>query len=178
MKLWETNTSANINEKRPAIYEEINHAVFDWFCLARCSKVPISGPMIQEEAKEIAERLNIDNLKASNGWLEKWKHHYNIVNFTVSGEEGDVDEETVESWSERLREITKIYELKDSWNLDKIGFFWKALLKKSLSVKGERSKGGKKSKQRLTALFIVSVTGEKEEPILLAKVPLQGALKV
>ena len=170
MKLWETNTSANIKrKKRPAMYEEINHAVFDWFCLARCSNVPISGPMIQQEAKEIAERLNIDNFKASNGWLEKWKHHYNIANFTVSGEEGDVNEETVESWSERLREITKPYELEDIWNLDETGFFWKALPEKSLSKKGERCKGDKKSKQRLTALFIVSATGEKEEPIIVGK---------
>ena len=62
-------------KNRPAIYKKLNRAVFDWFYRARCSNVPISSPMIQEEVKEIADRLNIDNLKASNGWLQKWKHH-------------------------------------------------------------------------------------------------------
>ena len=37
----------------------------------------------------------------------KWKNYHNIDNSTVSGEEGDVNEETVNSWAERLRELTR-----------------------------------------------------------------------
>ena len=48
-------------KKKAALFEDINHAVFDRPCLLRCSNVPISGPKIQEEAKQIAERLHIDS---------------------------------------------------------------------------------------------------------------------
>ena len=67
-----------------------------------------------------------------------------------------------------MREITKPYELEDIRNLDEAGSFWSALPKKSMSKKGLLWKGGRKSKQRLTALFIVSATG-KTEPIIVGK---------
>ena len=51
------------------------------------------------------------------------KNYYNIANFTISGEESDVNEETVNSCAERLRELTRGYELKDIWNLDETAFF-------------------------------------------------------
>ena len=70
-QLWKSNSCADMRKKRPAEFEQINKAVFDWFCMARGSNIPISGPMIQEEAKEIANRLQIDDFKASNGWLQK-----------------------------------------------------------------------------------------------------------
>ena len=91
--------------------------------MARGSNIPIIGSMNQEEAKEIANQLQIDDFKASNGWLQKWKNYYNIANFTISGEESDVNEETVNSCAERLRELTRGYELKDIWNLDETAFF-------------------------------------------------------
>ena len=72
MQLWKSNSCPDMRrKKRPAEFEQINKAVSDWFCMARGSNIPISGPMIQEEAKEIANRLQIDDFKASNGWLQK-----------------------------------------------------------------------------------------------------------
>ena len=46
-----------------------------------------------------------EQLKASSGWLEKWKATYGIVNSLVEGESDEVQEPTIESWMERLREI-------------------------------------------------------------------------
>ena len=74
--------------------------------------------MIQEEALLIAERLEIKDFTASNGWLEKFKKQHNICIMTVAGEEGDVRPETVESWSERAREITRGWSKEDIWNMD------------------------------------------------------------
>ena len=54
----------------------------------------------------------------------------------------------------RLPEIVRGYELKDIWNADETGLFWRALPDKSLSVKKGRCKGGKYAKQRL--LLIVN----------------------
>ena len=106
--------------------------------MAREVLIPVSGPMIQEEALQIALKLNVTGFTASNGWLEKWKTRHNVKQFSVAGEDGEVNAETLESWAERLPEIVKGYELKDIWNADETGLFWHALPDKSLSVKKGR----------------------------------------
>ena len=39
--------------------------------MAREAVIPVSDPMIQEEALQIALKLNVTEFTASNGWLEK-----------------------------------------------------------------------------------------------------------
>ena len=115
---YETFHSANNKRSRDGKYQKINEAVhvYQWYCLARDAMVPINGPMIREEATEIAKKLNkpteYDGLKASSGWLECWKSHYGIKQQAVEGESGQVQTETVESWMERLRELCKGYNRK------------------------------------------------------------------
>ena len=75
-----------------------------------------------------------------------------------SGESLDVSKTTVESWMERIKELYKGYDHKDILN---IGCFFKAQLTKGFAQKGKKSKGGKKSKQRITVAFFVSANGEK-----------------
>ena len=36
-------------------------------------KVPLSGAIIKEKAISYAKKLNIEHLKASDGWLRRWK---------------------------------------------------------------------------------------------------------
>ena len=83
--------------------------------------------MIEEEALQIALKLNVTGFTASNGRLEKWKTRHNVKQFTVAGEVGEVNDEKLESWVERLPKIVKGYELKDIWNTDETGLFWRAL---------------------------------------------------
>lgn len=57
-----------------------------WFLKTRSSNVPISGPMIKQKTKEIAKELNIQDFKASEGWLFGWKRRKAIRQLTVTGE--------------------------------------------------------------------------------------------
>ena len=161
-----TNKSA-----RSGKYHEINEVLYTWYNLARESLVPVNGPMLQEEALEISKRLdsaNFEQFKASNGWLEKWKARYGIVNRLVEGESGEVQEQTIESWMERLREICIGYRLQDIWNMDETGCFSRALPDKTFSERGKRCKGGKSSKQRVTVAFFVNAAGGKEsDPVVI-----------
>ena len=54
-------------------FQDINNAVWRWFCMAREALIPVSGPMIQEEALQIALKLNVTGFTASNGWLGSGK---------------------------------------------------------------------------------------------------------
>ena len=89
---YETFRSANNKRSQDGKYQEINKAVYQWYCLARDAMVPINGPMIREEATEIAKKLNkpaeYDGFKASSGWLECWKSRYGIKHRAVEGESG------------------------------------------------------------------------------------------
>ena len=139
--------------------------------MTREALIPVSGPMIQEEALQIALKLNVTGFTASNGWLEKWKTRHNVKQFSVAGEDGEVNAETLESWAERLPEIVKGYELKDIWNADETGlFFW-------IALKKGRCKGGKYAKQRMTVLLIVNALGEKEPPIIVGRILIPRCFK-
>ena len=39
----------------------------------RSQNVPLSASMIQEKGVIFAKELNTENLKASDGWLRRWK---------------------------------------------------------------------------------------------------------
>ena len=84
------------------------------------------------------------------------------------GEGGDVPEESVSPWIERLQELTEGYSLEKMWNMEESGCFFKALPDAGLFKKGKQAKGHKKSKQRFTIAFFVSAAGQKiDEPIVI-----------
>ena len=46
---------------------------FEWFVLQRSQNIPIDGSMLQEKGLSFAEKLEIPEFNASDGWLYKWK---------------------------------------------------------------------------------------------------------
>ena len=170
MSEWNSNESSSTqkrsnNEKFSNVYQ----LLWEWYAQARESNIPISRPLLVEESKLIAESLGEENFKGTNGWLQKWKRMHNITEMSITGEEGDVSAETVESWKERVKEITRGYAPQDMWNEYETGSFWKALPEKSLSERGKHCRGGKKSMQRVTVAFFMNAAGGKESPVLIGK---------
>lgn len=51
--------------------QTIDQLVFEWFTIQRAKQIPISGPILQKKAGQVAENLgySLDDFKASNGWL-------------------------------------------------------------------------------------------------------------
>ena len=76
---YESNaTPASRKRHRHASLEDVDQAMYKWFCLARQRSVPVSGPMIQEEARLVAEKMGHLEFKASKGWLSTFKKRHNI----------------------------------------------------------------------------------------------------
>ena len=62
-------------------YGELDEAVFRWFQVVqnphgRRKPLPVSRSILQARAEVEANRLNITNFKASNGWFDKWRIRY------------------------------------------------------------------------------------------------------
>uniref|UniRef100_A0A1I8BI59 HTH CENPB-type domain-containing protein n=1 Tax=Meloidogyne hapla TaxID=6305 RepID=A0A1I8BI59_MELHA len=63
---------------QPVKNENLDSAIFDWVKTTRERGFPLSGPILKEKAIEFAKQFNIENFKASDGWLEKFKHRHSI----------------------------------------------------------------------------------------------------
>ena len=84
---------------------------------------------------------------------------HSIVQLVVSGESGDVHEDTVEAWMEQLPTLVQEYAPK---NEHETACFFRALPERTLADAKKQCKGGKKAKQRITLAFIVNAAGGKE----------------
>ena len=170
MQAYEDNEPANKKRATVCRFEVVNEFIWTWFCQLRASNVPVSGPMIKEKAISYAKEQGFDDFKASTGWLDKLKIRHNINCAVVCGEGAAVNPETITDWKERLSGITDQYEPKDIFNMDETGIFFRALPEKTLRVRGTDCLGGKKSKERLTAMFCVNMTGEEfEKPLIIGR---------
>ena len=93
-----------------------------------------------------------------------------ITSKKVSGESEKVTKEMTASWEEiTLPTILTRYQLKNIFNADEFGLFYKALPSKSLHFPGKRCSGGKHSKVQLTGMAASNALGEKIPMFVIAK---------
>lgn len=169
MNDWVTENGSRRRKLKTTGNEKINEAVWEWFVAARAKNLPISGPILQSQALEVAKSLNITTFKASSGWLDSFKSRHGIVWNQVCGEAKDVDQSVVSDWKEKLPSLVEGYDPKNIFNGDESGLFFRALPSKTLALKGEKCVGGKVSKERLTVFLCGNMAGEMEKPLVIGK---------
>ena len=144
--------------------------MYKLFVKVREEGLPISGPMLKEKAVKYAEQLGVENFTASNGWFGRWKNRHGIVFKTFYGEAKSCTPDISASWEETtLPTILSNCALRDIFNADEFGLFYKALPDKSLQLKSEKCVGGKHSKVRLTALAAGNAEDEKLPMFVIGK---------
>lgn len=142
----------------------------EWFNIVRAKKIAISGPMIKEKALQLAEKHNLKDFSASNGWIDRFKKRYDIVQKKVCGEKADVNENVVKDWEEKLLSLIEGYSPSNIYNADETGLFYDLQPDKTLCYKNEKCFGGKKSKMRLTVLLAVNADGtDKLKPFVIGR---------
>ena len=168
-----TNTNKGIKRKlKGGTGKHIDEILFEWFTAQPAKHIPISGPLLQEKARQIAEELGLqpDEFKASNGWLEKFRNRHMIGYRQISGESAGVCATTTEEWKHRLTTIINEYSDDDIYNADETGLLFKAIPDRSLVLNKEQCKGGKRSKERYTVLLCSNWSGsDKLKPLVIGK---------
>ena len=109
--------------------DEIEKTLLDWFRKARSKNIPVTGPMPQEKARRIADALSLsqEDFKTSNWWLDRFKNRNGIKAKCISGETGDMNEDTVDSWRERHPDILQGWVPENIWNMNETAQFFRVL---------------------------------------------------
>lgn len=168
--LWTSNATPEKRRFNPdAKFQQLDNMVYDWFSQVRAKNINVAGSFIQEKAAQFARELGITDLKASNGWLSRWKSRHRVKQFKVSGESAGVNIEDVNRFKSRIPEFVEDYALENVFHCDETGLYYRALPDKTLAAKGENNKGTKVSKYRITVMFACSGSGEKLKPLVIGK---------
>ena len=121
--------------------------MFLWFEQARSKNVPISGPLLIEKCKKIAEAMGSD-FEPNAGWLFRWKKRYNLKYKRAHGESGDADVKGAEEWlCDVYPDIVEGKEPHDVYNCDETALFYRALPDGSYAKKTEKMMGGGKDER-------------------------------
>lgn len=98
------------------------------------NSISISDSISLRQAKIFGPSLGISDLEFgySKGWLENFKHRFNITSNTKHGEANAVDTEVVESGKKLITDKINKYSLEDVFNFDETALFNRLSPNKSL----------------------------------------------
>lgn len=149
------------------LFPDVEQALLSWFKDARARNIPVSGALLQRKAQDLALLLGHkeEDFAASSGWLQRFRSRHEISCHVASGESACVDRESCEKWLERVQPVLAKYEERDVYNVDETGVFFKLLPERSLSLNGEKCHGGKRSKDRVTALVATNMDGSDKRKL-------------
>ncbi|KAK4308302.1 hypothetical protein Pmani_019984 [Petrolisthes manimaculis] len=82
--------------------ETLDKVLYEGFCLKRFEDAALSGPMLQQKAKEFAMKMSIgESCHFSDGWLHSFKNCHGIRLLDVSGEAKSIDIPSAEEFNDR-----------------------------------------------------------------------------
>nr|XP_037284947.1 major centromere autoantigen B-like [Rhipicephalus microplus] len=67
------NGAFSSKRMRTTPHKELEKVIFIWFKRARSSNFPISGPIPEQMAREIAMQMGVENFTLSDGWHSHFK---------------------------------------------------------------------------------------------------------
>ena len=171
-------TSLAAKNTRQSSFPELDTALLEWFRQIRSdsSDVSISGADLLLKAEEIVTKLKerdvdgYDLAVVDKNWIDRWKKRHGVAKKLIVGESASADEPAAKTWLDmQVKLIRDEFADADIFNADETGLFWRMTPDKTLAFKGEVCKGGKHSKERVTALVAASAAGEKLPMFVIGK---------
>lgn len=162
LREWKEGGSQFAKRKRRQKNENVNNFVWEWFKEARAKGLPLSGPILQEKAREFAAFFNIGKFNASNGWLDSFKKRHNIVFREILGE-SEMEEV---NWRLHVATMCEGYGLRNVFNVDETGLFFRAVPDKTIHH-DRMCHRGELANERFTLSFCINALGEKETPVVI-----------
>lgn len=164
--------STNSKRKLPKSDREmIDMVIFQWYLNARMNKLVTSGRVLKGKALELASIVGLNNFKASNGWLQKFKERHDIhYRNEYKGNIPSIIQSFTNEWLCEVKELIGSYGERDIFNCIETGLFFRILPEKTVDFINETCSEGNLSKERLTVMLCTNITGEFEKPLIIGKV--------
>lgn len=160
-KLLVKKTNAKV--KHPEIEEHL----LRWIENCNNNSIRISDEIIQTKARNIALSLNIQDMKFSNGWIQKFKSRNLLRRFKLHGEAGSMDEAALAICRDKMQVLASDYNPRDIFNMDETGLKYTSAPQSTIGK--SRKSGTTTSKKRITIALCANADGtEKLEPIIIA----------
>jgi hypothetical protein len=164
------NDNIHSKRNRPGKDEQVGSALRLWFTNVRENDARVDGPLMKQKAEELATKMGKENFFATDGWFSRWKKRENIVYKRTHGEQKDADVLAAETWlKEQWPKIIAEYSPENIYNADETGLYYRGLPEHTFLFKNESAKGCKTSKDRLTVMCCVSMSGTKENLLVIGK---------
>ena len=125
---------------------------------------------MRQKPKDLAKQMKKTNFVATDGWFQRRKKRENIVYKHIYGEQNDADAPAAASWLEvQWPKIIADYSPDDVYNADETGLFYRTLPEHTYLFKYETVRGCKVSKDRVTGLCWVNMSGKNQRLLVIGK---------
>ena len=87
----------------------LDRAVWDWFTAKRAEGTPISGPILQAQAVQMATHLHGEGhgFLGTKGWLARWQQRHGVRSIKISGEIRSGDTAAAEAFIPELERLVE-----------------------------------------------------------------------
>jgi len=120
--LVDLNTEESKKQReRPVQFPQVEEAMTLWVTNALEADLVINTDILREKAEFFARSFEVNNFKASNGWISNFKKRHNMKEYVKWGEAASAPLEILDEERRKLREIIKDYDLNDVFNCDETG---------------------------------------------------------
>ena len=132
-------------------------------------------------AANFAEKMNMPNFKASDGWLYRFRKRIALRDTKISGEAASAPTEEIEPFRQRLNKIIdeEGLVLAQVYNFDETGLFWKSLpINTQEHLRKKNVHGLKQDKARISAMCFANADGSHAlKPCIVGKAQRPRAIK-
>jgi hypothetical protein len=160
---------------RKLTQDEIEQNALSFIATCRERGQAVTGPLIQAHVEAVAKTEGVE-LKASSGWLSRFKDRHDIVSRRVTGCVQKLPthfEPAIKAYLQLLRETREKHHLPEDvriWNFDETPLYFDMPLATTLDFKGTKRVVVCKAlsaRKRFTAGLTVSSRGDKLPPFLI-----------
>jgi hypothetical protein len=71
---------------RNSAFLEVESILLAWYLQAWASGIPVDSSILHENAKQIADGMQVHNFAASDGWIYRFKDHHGLIHKNLFGE--------------------------------------------------------------------------------------------
>lgn len=176
---FESNENRNCvrMNRLPTKTHAFDQKLYEWFQNKRARNFLISQENLKGMALKLANKYNVKDFKASDGYINRFRARHKIKSRSVVGEAGIVKTDAIEEFKVFYNLKLLEYEPKNIFNADETGLFWRHNANRTLVVNEHDKASGKFSKERVTILFCVSLEGEKMKPVVIGKAKSPSSFK-